>query len=185
MATTNSPFQRRYPPEMRERAVRMVREAIVESGERVGAVTRVARQLGIGPESLRNWVKQAEIDSGKRPGVTTAEQQRIAELEREVRELRRANEMADSTGGRNESCEMSEKAHRRREVDARTAWSPERGAEAVGLPTAITRLAPGRHRSGDWLHGTDGRPDGARGEASRRETAGMAATAGVPVDQGT
>lgn len=68
-------------------------ESIAESGERVGAVTRVARQLGIGPESLRNWVKQAEIDSGKRPGMTTAEQQRIAELEREVRELRRANEI--------------------------------------------------------------------------------------------
>jgi transposase len=93
MAASNSPFQRRYPPEMRERAVRMVHEAIAESGERVGAVTRVARQLGIGPESLRTWVKQAEIDSGKRPGVTTAEQQRIAELEREVRELRRANDI--------------------------------------------------------------------------------------------
>src|SRR5437660_410006 len=93
MATTNNRFERRYPPEMRERAVRMVREAIAESGERVGAVTRVARQLGIGPESLRNWVKQADIDGGKRPGMTTAEQQRIAELEREVRELRRANEI--------------------------------------------------------------------------------------------
>src|SRR3954467_841857 len=93
MATTNSRFQRRYPPEMRERALRMVHEVIAESGERVGAVTRVARQLGIGPESLRNWVKQAEIDNGKRPGVTTAEQQRITELEREVRELRRANEI--------------------------------------------------------------------------------------------
>ena len=93
MATTNSRFQRRYPPEMRERAVCMVREAIAENGERVGAVTRVARQLGIGPESLRNWVKQADIDHGKRPGMTTEEQRRIAELEREVRELRRANEI--------------------------------------------------------------------------------------------
>jgi transposase len=93
MAGSNSPFQRRYPLEMRERAVRMVHEAISESGERVGAVTRVARQLGIGPESLRNWVKHAEIDSGKRPGVTSAEQKRIAELEREVRELRRANDI--------------------------------------------------------------------------------------------
>src|ERR687886_277890 len=93
MAASNSPFQRRYPPEMRERAVRMVHEAIAESGERQGAVTRVARQLGIGAESLRNWVKQAAIDRGKRPGLTTAEQRRIAELEREVRELRRANEI--------------------------------------------------------------------------------------------
>jgi transposase len=71
----------------------MVHEAIAESGERVGAVTRVARQLGIGPESLRNWVKQADIDKGKRPGVTTEQQRRIAELERENRELRRANEI--------------------------------------------------------------------------------------------
>src|SRR6476620_10887350 len=93
MAASNSPFQRRYPPEMRDRAVRMVHEAIVESGERVGAVTRVARQLGIGPELLRNWVKQADIDNGKRPGVTTDQQRRIAELERENRELRRANEI--------------------------------------------------------------------------------------------
>jgi transposase len=93
MASSNNPFQRRYPPELRERAVRMVREAIAESGERVGAVNRVARQLGIGPESLRNWVKQAEVDTGKRPGVTTEQQRRITELEREVRELRRANEI--------------------------------------------------------------------------------------------
>jgi transposase len=92
MAASDSPFQRRYPPEMRERAVRMVHEAIAESGERIGAVSRVAKQLGIGAESLRNWVKQAEIDSGKRPGITTAEQRRIAELERENCELRRANE---------------------------------------------------------------------------------------------
>jgi len=93
MTATKSSFQRRYPPEMRERAIRMVREPIAESGERVGAVTRVARQLGIGPESLRNWVKQAEIDGAKRPGTTTAEQRRIAELERENRELRRPNEI--------------------------------------------------------------------------------------------
>ena len=93
MGATKSPFQRRYPPEMRERAVRMVHESIAESGERIWAVTRVARQLGIGSESLRGWVRQAEVDGGRRPGMTTAEQQRIAELEREVRELRRANDI--------------------------------------------------------------------------------------------
>ena len=93
MASSNSPFQRRYPPELRERAVRMVHEAVAESGERVGAVTRVARQLGIGPESLRNWVKQADINNGKRLGATTEQQRRINELERENRELRRANEI--------------------------------------------------------------------------------------------
>jgi transposase len=85
--------QRRYPPELRERAVRMVLETIQQTGERFGVITRVARQLGIGSESLRIWVAQAEVDGGRRRGVTTAEQQRIAELEREVRELRRANEI--------------------------------------------------------------------------------------------
>src|SRR5215831_6052456 len=93
MSTSKSPSQRRYPPELRERAVRMVRGAIAENGERFGVVTRVARQLGIGPESLRNWVKQAEIDDGKRPGVTSEERRRITEPEKENRELRRANEI--------------------------------------------------------------------------------------------
>jgi transposase len=75
----------------------MVHEAIAETGERVGAVTRVARQLGIWPESLRSWVKQADVDTGKAPGyppgIPTEQQRRIAELERENRELRRANEI--------------------------------------------------------------------------------------------
>jgi len=71
----------------------MVHEAIKESGQRHGVVTRIGLQLGIGSETLRHWVKQAEIDSGQRAGVTTDDRQRIAELEREVRELRRANEI--------------------------------------------------------------------------------------------
>jgi transposase len=87
-----TPSQRRYPPELRERAVRMVLETIQQTGERFGVITRVARQLGIGTESLRGWVRQAEVDGGRRPGLTTAEQQPITELEREVRELRRAND---------------------------------------------------------------------------------------------
>jgi transposase len=95
MADNRSPHpsQRRYPPELRERAVRMVLETMEQTGQRVGVITRIARQLGIGAESLRGWVRQAEVDGGRRPGLTTAEQQRIAELEREVRELRRANEI--------------------------------------------------------------------------------------------
>ncbi|GLW07231.1 transposase [Microtetraspora sp. NBRC 13810] len=71
----------------------MVREATQQSGESFGVITRVARQLGIGSESLRNWVRQAEIDGGERPGTSTDEAKRIAELEREVCELRRANEI--------------------------------------------------------------------------------------------
>lgn len=88
------PSQRRYPPELRERAVRMAQELIVEQGgQRYGVVTRVARELGIGTESLRGWLKQADIDGGRRPGTSTADSERIAALERENRELRRANDI--------------------------------------------------------------------------------------------
>ena len=84
------PTQRRYPPELRERAVRLVREVATEQGERHGAITRVARTLGIGAESVRLWVRQAEVDEGERGGLTTQERARIKELERDNRELRRA-----------------------------------------------------------------------------------------------
>ena len=87
------PRPQKYPDELRERAVRMVLEVRAETGEKHGAVTRIAKQLGVGAESLRNWVNQAEVDSGRRPGTSSADAQRIAELEREVRELRRANDI--------------------------------------------------------------------------------------------
>jgi Transposase. len=90
---TSNPSQKRYPPELRERAVRMVLETIEQRGDRFGVVTSVARQLGIGVESLRSWVAQAEVDGGQRGGVTSEERRRLAELHREVRELRRANEI--------------------------------------------------------------------------------------------
>ena len=87
------PEAKRYPSELRERAVKMVYEVRERSGQEKGAVARVAGQLGVGRETLRNWVRQAEINSGTRPGITTSEAQKIAELERENRELRRANEI--------------------------------------------------------------------------------------------
>ena len=90
------PGQRRYPPELRERAVRLVAESIAERRDHHGAVTRVARQLGIGPESLRQWVRQAEVDRGDRSGLTSEERERLKLLERENRELRRANEILKS-----------------------------------------------------------------------------------------
>jgi transposase len=71
----------------------MVFEVREQTGGAPGAIARVADQLGVNRETLRNWVRQTEVDSGLRPGVTTTEQQRIVELEREVRELRRANEI--------------------------------------------------------------------------------------------
>jgi transposase len=90
------PTPNKYPDELRERAVRMVFEIRERNGEQRGGISRVASQLGINRETLRNWVKQAEVDAGTRPGTSTADQQRIAELEREVRELRRANEILKS-----------------------------------------------------------------------------------------
>ena len=71
----------------------MVLELRAESGGGRGAVAQVGRQLGINPETLRNWVSQAGVDSGDRPGTTTEDRKKIAELERENRELRRANEI--------------------------------------------------------------------------------------------
>lgn len=90
------PYQRRYPPEFGQRAVRLVAEMAGERGERHGAVTRVAQQLGIGSEFLRKWVHQAEIDEGQRGGLTTEERVRLKALEHEVRDLRRANEILKS-----------------------------------------------------------------------------------------
>ena len=85
--------QKKYPDELRERAVKMLFEVREREGKGHGELARVARQLGVHPEALRSWAKQAEIDGGVRPGTTTDDKQRIAELERENRELRRANEI--------------------------------------------------------------------------------------------
>jgi transposase len=87
---------RKYPDELRERAIRMAVDLRRDPATKTGALRRVADQLGINPETLRNWVNQAEIDAGDRPGTTTMEQARIAELERENRELRRANHILKS-----------------------------------------------------------------------------------------
>lgn len=91
---SSHPSQKRYPPELRERAVRMARDAIAQQGgQSFGVVPRIAKQLGVGAESLRGWLKQAEIDAGTRPGTSSADAARIAELERENRDLRRANDI--------------------------------------------------------------------------------------------
>lgn len=84
---------RKYSAELRERAVRMVFELREQMGEKTGTIVRVADQLGVHREALRTWVRQAEVDAGKRPGTTTGDAQRISDLERENRELRRANEI--------------------------------------------------------------------------------------------
>ena len=87
---------RKYPEELRERAIRLVLDARKDPASRSGAVTRIGEQLGINPETLRGWVSQAEVDAGSRAGTTTSDGQRMVELERENRELRRANSILRS-----------------------------------------------------------------------------------------
>jgi transposase len=83
----------RYPVEVRERAVRLVLEHHGEYETKWAAITSIAEKFGCSAETLRGWVRQAEVDGGMRSGTTTAEAERIKELERENRELRRANEI--------------------------------------------------------------------------------------------
>lgn len=87
------PARKKYPDEVRERAVRMVFQIREESGQQHGAIARVADRLGVNRETLRNWVRQTEVDAGNRSGATAVDAQRIVELERENRELRRANDI--------------------------------------------------------------------------------------------
>jgi transposase len=87
------PTTRRYSEEEKAAAVRMVRALRAELGTDHGTIQRVATQLGYGTESVRLWVRQADIDDGHTPGVSTADAARLRELEQENRELRRANEI--------------------------------------------------------------------------------------------
>ncbi|WP_255461251.1 IS3 family transposase [Glaciihabitans sp. INWT7] len=91
--SAGKPTTRRYSPEEKASAVRMVRTLRAELGTEHGTVQRVALQLGYGVESVRMWVKQADVDEGRIAGVTTGEARRVRELEQENRELRRANEI--------------------------------------------------------------------------------------------
>jgi transposase len=84
---------KRYPLEVRERAVRLVLEHRGEYESEWAAITSIAQKCGMTAETLRKWVRQTEIDGGRRPGVSSEEAQRIKELERENKELRRANEI--------------------------------------------------------------------------------------------
>lgn len=86
----------RYAPEVRERAVRMVFDHEGEYGSQWAAIRSIASKVGCSSETLRNWVRRAETDAGVRPGLTSTERERLKVLERENRELRRANEILKS-----------------------------------------------------------------------------------------
>jgi len=89
--TTTMVAPRKYPEELRDRAIRLVLDAKTDPATRPGACKRIGEQLGINTETLRGWVTQAEVDAGDRAGTTSSDAQKLIDLEREVRELRRAN----------------------------------------------------------------------------------------------
>lgn len=91
--TPGKPTTRRYNPDEKAAAVRMVRTLRAELGSDHGTIQRVAAQLGYGTESVRLWVRQADIDEGHVPGVSTDDAARLKALEQENRELKRANEI--------------------------------------------------------------------------------------------
>lgn len=104
---------RKYPPELRERAMRLVAEARKEDPELSlnAAVTRIGQRVGVNPDTLRGWCKQATIDAGERPGTTTSDATRIKQLETENRELKRANEIL-----------LAASSFFARELDPRLPW---------------------------------------------------------------
>jgi transposase-like protein len=107
------PAPRKYPSELRERAVRLVSEAREQDPglSLNAAVLRIGPRVGVNKETLRGWVKQVDIDSGRRPGVTTSEAATIRELQQEVKELKRANEIL-----------LAASSFFARELDPRLPW---------------------------------------------------------------
>ena len=101
-----------YPPELRERAVRMVVEATPNYDAQWAAIGAVAQKLGVGTaETVRKWVRQAEVDAGEHPGATTDESAEIKRLKREVAELRRANEILKAASA-SFAAELDRPSHR-------------------------------------------------------------------------
>ena len=90
---TNQTKSPKFSPEVRERAVRMVREHRSEHASQWAAIVSIAAKIGCTAQTLNEWVKKAEVDSGRKPGLTTDERERMKALERENRELRQANEI--------------------------------------------------------------------------------------------
>ena len=131
------PTTRRYSPEEKAAAVRIVRALRVELGTEQGTVSRLARQLGYGVESVRSWVRQTDIDDGYAPGVSTAESARIKELEQENRELKRPNEiLSERPVSSARSSTANTRAHHRAVAVGRIAAHQNRSVGAGGAECA-------------------------------------------------
>jgi transposase len=102
--------QKRFSPEVKERAVRLVAESRAEHDSQWSAIRSVAEKIGCSPETLRAWLRRDERDRGLRPGLTTDEHKRLKELERENRELKRANEILRKASAFFAQAELDRKA---------------------------------------------------------------------------
>ena len=160
---------KRYSPEVRERAVRMVFEHEREHGSQWAAICSIAGKIGCTPETLRSWVRRAERDQGDAQGLTTSERERLKELERENRELRRANEILRKASAYFAQAELD----RRREVmvafidehkEAYRGRADLRGA--ADRPVDVLRAQGARARS-DRLPPRAKRDETLRGEIQR------------------
>ncbi len=100
---------KRYSPEVRERAVRMVFEHEKDSESRWATLASIAQTIGCTPETLRSWVKQTEVDTGRRDGLTTDDRERVKALEKENKELRRANEILKTASAFFAAAELDRK----------------------------------------------------------------------------
>ena len=107
------PAPRKYPPELRERSVRLVLEAREQDPELSlnAAVLRIGPRVGVNKDTLRGWCKQADIDGGRRPGTTTSDAAELKALRQEVKELKRANEIL-----------LAASSFFARELDPRLPW---------------------------------------------------------------
>ena len=143
----------RYSPELRERAVRLVLDPQGGHESQWAAIVSVSPKVGCSAETLRKWVRQAERDTGVRPGLTSDERERLKALERENLELRRANEILRKASAYFAQAELDRRPKSRRRSSTRTAASTgsSRSAGSCRSPRRrTTRARPGKRTAGGW-----------------------------------
>jgi len=139
----------KFSPEVRERAVRMVQEHRAEYPSQWAAIESIAEKIGCVPQTLHTWVRQHEVDAGQRDGVSTADAQRIKDLERENRELRKANEILKLASAFFAQAELDRRIKSRRTSSTIIASSLGSSRSAVSCRSPHPRTGSMLHASGN------------------------------------